>query len=449
MHFPAKLFSALPSALPLLLAMAGPAAAQASGPLHDEIASRATALEAKTVAWRRDFHQHPELGNVEKRTAEVIAAHLRGLGLEVRTGVARTGIVAILRGAQPGRTVALRSDMDALPVKETSPLPFASREKGSYLGKEVDVMHACGHDAHMAMLMATAELLSGMKDKLHGTVVFYFQPAEEGPSDFQPDGKNSWGAKLMVQEGAMRNPRPDAVFGLHVWGGVPAGRIAYRPGPTMASSDDLRIKIIGKQTHAGAPWQGIDPITVSAQAIMGLQTVISRQTNISATPSVVSIGTINGGTRYNIIPESVDMAGTIRSYDFDVRRGVHAKVRAMLEKTAEASGARAEVTIIEKYDPTINNEALTEQMLPTLNWAAAGDVVKMPLVGGAEDFSFFAKEVPGLFFFLGATPKSLDMSKAPANHNPAFDVDESTLLTGVRALSGLAVDFLNGASAKP
>lgn len=434
--------------LPLLLAIHGVVSAQTTGVLHEEIATRATALNAKAVAWRRDFHQHPELGNVEKRTAEVIAAQLRSLGLEVKTGWARTGVVGILRGARPGRTVALRSDMDALPVKEVSQHTFASTAKGTYLGKEVDVMHACGHDAHMAMLLATAELLAGMKDKLPGTVVFYFQPAEEGPSDFQPDGKNSWGAKLMVQEGVMKHPKPDAVFGLHVWGGVPAGRIAYRPGPAMASSDDLRIKIIGKQTHAGAPWQGVDPITVSAHAIVGLQTVVSRQTNISATPTVVSIGTINGGTRYNIIPESVEMSGTIRSYDYDIRRGVHAKVRSILEKTAEASGAKAEVTIIEKYDPTINNEALTEKMLPTLNWAAAGDVVKMPLVGGAEDFSFFAKEVPGLFFFLGATPKDQDMSKAAANHNPSFDVDESTLVTGVRALSALAVDFLYGAADK-
>lgn len=436
-------------AFPLLLGLglsgaALGATAENAAALLETVASQADALEPHTIAWRRDFHAHPELGNSEQRTAQVIAEELRKLGLEVKTGVARTGVVGILKGGLPGPTVALRSDMDALPVKENSGLPYASQAKGKYLGKDVDVMHACGHDAHMAMLLTTAELLAGMKDRLPGTVVFLFQPAEEGPADFAPDGKNTWGAKMMVEEGVFNAPRPDAVFGLHVWGGIPAGRIAYRPGPTMASSDDLRIRIIGKQTHAGAPWAGVDPIVVSAQTLMGLQTVISRQTNISSTPSVVSIGVINGGTRYNIIPESVDMLGTIRSYDYDIRRGVHQKVRTMVEHTAEAAGAKAEVTIIEKYDPTINDEALTEKMLPTLQWAAKGDVVKTSLVGGAEDFSFFAKAVPGLFVFLGATPPEQDMSKAAANHNPGFVVDERTMKTGVRTLASLATNFLTG-----
>ncbi|MFO2464198.1 amidohydrolase [Pseudomonas sp. 15FMM2] len=424
--------------------------AASSGQDHarEEIAAQAKIIEPTLLETRRDIHAHPELGNTEKHTADLVARQLREMGLEVKTGVARTGVVAILKGALPGPTVALRADMDALPVKEVSDLPFASKAKGVYLGKEVDVMHACGHDAHTAILLSTAKILSGMRDRLPGTVVFYFQPAEEGPSDFIPDGKNTWGAKMMVQEGVMKSPKPDAVFGLHVWAGIPAGQIAYRAGPTLASSDDLRIKILGKQTHAGRPWDGIDPITVGAQTIVGLQTVVSRRTDISSFPSVVSIGTINGGTRYNIIPESVDMSGTIRSYDYGIRQKLHADVRQTVEKIAESGGAKAEVTIIEKYDPTINNPALTEKMLPSLQWAANGDVKQGPLVGGAEDFSFYAKEAPGLFVFLGVTPRDQEMSKAAPNHNPGFFVDESALVVGVRTLASLATDYLY-ASAQP
>ncbi|WP_434707834.1 amidohydrolase [Pseudomonas sp. R1-1] len=425
--------------LSLIASHAGAATLDSS---RQQIAEQAQKLEPELLETRRDLHAHPELGNSEKRTAELVAGQLKAMGLEVKTGVARTGVVAILKGALPGPTVALRADMDALPVKEVSDLPFASKAKGTYLDKEVDVMHACGHDAHTAILLSTAKILSGMRDTLPGTVVFYFQPAEEGPSDFIPDGKNTWGAKMMVQEGVMKSPKPDAVFGLHVWAGVPAGQIAYRPGPTLASSDDLRIQILGKQTHAGRPWDGIDPITVSAQTLVGLQTVVSRRTDISSYPSVVSIGTINGGTRYNIIPESVDMTGTIRSYDYGIRQKLHKDVRQTIEKIAESGGAKADVTIIEKYDPTINNPALTEKMLPTLKWAAKNDVVQGPLVGGAEDFSFFAKEAPGLFVFLGVTPRDQDMSKAAPNHNPGFFVDESALVVGVRTLASLATDYL-------
>ncbi|SEL42800.1 amidohydrolase [Pseudomonas sp. NFIX51] len=415
---------------------------------RQHIAEQAKALEPTLLETRRDIHAHPELGNTEQRTAQLVATQLRALGLEVKTGVARTGVVAVLKGALPGPTVALRADMDALPVKEVADLPFASKAKGRYLDKEVDVMHACGHDAHTAILLSTAKVLSDMRERLPGTVVFYFQPAEEGPSDFIPDGKNIWGAKMMVQEGVMQSPKPDAVFGLHVWAGIPAGRIAYRPGPTLASSDDLRIRILGKQTHAGRPWDGIDPITVGAQAIVGLQTVVSRRTDISSFPSVVSIGTISGGTRYNIIPESLDMSGTIRSYDYGIRQKLHSDVRQTVEKIAESGGAKAEVTIIEKYDPTINDPALTEKMLPSLRWAAGGDVVQGPLVGGAEDFSFYAKEAPGLFVFLGVTPRDQDMAKAAPNHNPGFFVDESALVVGVRTLASLTTDYLF-AGAKP
>jgi amidohydrolase len=418
-------------------------AEEAAG-LKDEVARQVLALEGKLIERRRDIHAHPELGNQETRTAQLVADHLRHLGMEVRTGVARTGVVGILRGGRSGPVIALRADMDALPVKETLDLPFASKAKSTYLGKEVDVMHACGHDSHVAILMTVAEILAGLRDRLPGTVAFYFQPAEEGPSDFVPDGRNTWGAKMMVQEGVMNEPRPEAIFGLHSWAGLQAGQIAYRPGPTLASSDDLRIRITGKQTHAGRPWDGIDPIVVSAQALLGLQTVISRQTDITETPSVVSIGTINGGTRYNIIPETVDMTGTIRSYDYEIRRSVHERVRRTVRGIAESAGAKAEVTIVEKYDPTINDEALTERMLPTLQWATDGNVVRSPLVGAAEDFSFFAKEVPGFFFFLGITPRDQDMAKAAPNHNPGFFLDESALVVGVRALAGVAVDYLSG-----
>ena len=410
--------------------------------LRAAIAAQAKAIEPKLLALRRDLHAHPELGNQEHRTAAIVAEHLRGLGLQVRTGVARTGIVAILKGGAPGAVVALRADMDALPVKEATQKPFASKDKGLYLGHEVDVMHACGHDGHTAILMAVAEILTTIKATLPGTVVFYFQPAEEGPSDFLPNGKNTWGARMMVEEGAMKSPRPAAVFGLHLWAGLPSGRIAYRSGPAMASSDDLRIRILGKQTHAGKPWAGIDPIVISAQVIMGLQTVVSRQTDISSAPTVVSIGTIHGGARYNIIPDSVEMAGTIRSYDDAVRKDTHLKVRRTIENIATAGGGKAEVVLLEKYDATVNDAALAERSLPSLRWAADGDVVVAPLSGGAEDFSFMANEVPGLFFFLGATAPRSDMAKAAPNHSPHFDVDEATLIVGVRALSSLATDFL-------
>ncbi|HKP59309.1 MAG TPA: amidohydrolase [Polyangiales bacterium] len=421
-----------------------PATASADLPseLREAIAARAEQLQAKLIAWRRDFHAHPELGNRELRTSSIIAKHLRGLGMQVRTGVARTGVVGVLSGGAPGRVVALRADMDALPVKEALPLPFASRVKGKYRDAEVDVMHACGHDGHMAVLMAVAEILAGLRAKLPGSVVFYFQPAEEGPSDFIPDGKNTWGARMLVEEGVMSSPRPAAVFGLHLWAGVPAGRILYRAGPTMASSDDLRVRIVGKQTHAGKPWSGVDPIVVSSQAILGLQTIVSRQTDLTSTPTVISIGTIHGGVRYNIIPDFVDMEGTIRAYDPEIRRATHERVKRTLDNIALSAGARAEVTIVEKYDPTINDAALTERSLPSLRWAARDDVGPAPLGTGAEDFSFLAKQVPGLFFFVGASARTPDPATAAPNHSPQFQIDESALIVGVRAMAALASDFL-------
>ncbi|MEZ0264771.1 MAG: amidohydrolase [Phycisphaerae bacterium] len=409
--------------------------------LERAVRERSAAVEQKVIKWRRDVHQHPELGDQEARTARLVAEHLKGLGLEVRTGVGRTGVVGVLRGAKPGRTVALRADMDALPVKEPDGLPFASKAKQSYLGKEVDVMHACGHDAHTAMLMGVAEVLAGMKDQLPGTVLFIFQPAEEGPSLFTPASGKKWGAKLMLEEGAFKDPKPEAVFGLHVMPG-PLGQVSYRSGATAASSDDLEITVTGRQGHGGMPWNTVDPVTTTALVISGLQTVVSRRANLTASPAVLTIGTINGGTRANIVPDKVVMTGTIRTYDEQVRAQVGRDVKLTAEKIAESAGARAEVRVTPMYAVTVNDPALTAAMAPALKRAADGNVAESPLAGASEDFSFYAQEVPGLYVFLGVTPKDQDPAKAAANHNPRFFVDEQALQVGVRTTATLAVNFL-------
>jgi amidohydrolase len=398
-------------------------------------------VEEKLIAWRRDVHQHPELGDQEARTAKVVADHLKALKLDVRTGVARTGVVGVLKGGKPGPTVALRADMDALPVKEPAGLPFASKQTGNYHGKTVPVMHACGHDCHTAMLMAAAEVLTGMRADLPGTVVFLFQPAEEGSSLFLPATGRSWGAKRMLEEGAFKDPKPDAVFAVHVMPGR-SGEIAYRAGSTTASSDSLEITVTGRQGHGGMPWNTVDPITTSALVIAGLQTVVSRKANLAESPLVVTVGTINGGTGPNIVPDEVKMTGTIRAYDRKVREQAHRDIKTAAEKTAEASGATARVAITPMYDPTINDEALTARMAPVLARVADGKVAKAPLPGAAEDFSFFAKEAPGLYVFLGVTPADQDPATAAPNHNPRFFVDESALVVGTRALATLAVNFL-------
>jgi amidohydrolase len=410
--------------------------------LEQVVRQRCSAVEQKVIQWRRQIHQHPELGDQEKQTSKLVADHLRQLGLEVRTGVARTGVVGVLRGAKPGRTVALRADMDALPVQEPPGLPFASTDKQQYLGKEVPVMHACGHDAHTAMLMGVAEVLAGMKDDLPGTVLFIFQPAEEGSSLVTPSSGQSWGAKLMLEEGAFKDPKPDAVFAQHVMPGPP-GQVSWRAGPTTASGDDLQITVIGRQGHGGMPWNTIDPITTSAQVIMGLQTVVSRRTNLTASPAVVTVGTINGGSRANVVPESVKMSGTIRTYDDKVREQVGRDVKLTTEKIAESASARAEVTITKMYAPTINDEGLTEQMAPVLRRAADGQVAEAPLAGASEDCSYFMQAAPGIYVFLGVTPRDQDPAKAAPNHSPKFFVDESALVVGTRTLSMLALNFLN------
>ena len=428
--------------------LAAPAVARAdAGPLEAEIRERTAAVEDKLVGWRRDIHEHPELGDQETRTAALVATHLKALGLEVRTGVARTGVTGVLRGGLPGPTVALRADMDALPVQEPEDLPFASKAKAQYLGKEVPVMHACGHDAHTAILMATAEVLAGLKDRLPGTVQFLFQPDEEGSSLFPPASGEIWGAELMVKEGVFAETRPEAVFGLHVLPGR-SGEIAYRPDAALAGSDTLEIEVIGRQGHGGMPWRTIDPITTSALIVSGLQTVVSRKADLIASPAVVTIGTIEGGTRHNIVPERVEMTGTIRTYDEAVRDQVHRDVVTTAEKIAESAGAKAEVKIARGYDPTINDEALTERMAPVLQRAADGRVRRAQPLGASEDFSVFAKQAPGLFVFLGITPEGQDPAQAAPNHSPNFLVDEKALVVGARALASLAVGFLATAPGK-
>jgi amidohydrolase len=430
------------SATALAAAISIPALGATSTPLELKIRERTASDESKLIAWRRDIHQHPELGDQEHRTARLVEDHLRRLGLEVRTGVARTGVVGILKGAKPGRTVALRADMDALPIKEPEGLPFASKVKGRHWGKEVDVMHACGHDAHTAMLMATAEVLTGLKDDLTGTVQFIFQPAEEGSGLFEPSSGKTWGAQLMLQEGVFAETKPDAVFGLHVMPGR-SGEISYRSGATTASSDGLDITIIGKQGHGGMPWNTIDPITTSALVISGLQTVVSRKANLAISPAVVTIGAIHGGEANNVVPETVHMSGTIRAYDKEVRELLRRDTKVTAEKVAESAGAKADVSIVAMYDTTINDERLTERMRSVLERAADGRVSHAPLVGASEDFSFFAKATPGLYVFLGVTPPDQDPSTAAPNHNPGFFVDESALVVGTRTLASLAVNFLS------
>ncbi len=412
--------------------------------LDERLARSAEAIQPKAIAWRHDIHQHPELGNQEHRTAALVAEHLRHLGMEVETGVGTTGVVGLLKGGRPGPVVALRADMDALPVLEATGLPFASQVRQQYQGEERPVMHACGHDAHVAILMATAEVLAGLKDELPGSVKFIFQPAEEGPSDYVYDGQRHFGARQLVEAGVMENPDVAAVFGLHVTASMPTGLIGYRSGPVMASSGDLHIRVQGKQTHGAQPWDGVDPIVTSAQIINGLQTIVSRQTNIMPAPAVVTIGTINGGSRHNIIPDEVVMTGTVRTFGDQVQQQVNERIERTARGIAEAAGASADVRIVDNYLTTTNHPTLTEQMVPTLQRAAHERVVVSPMVTGSEDFSYYANEAPGLFVFLGVTPMAR-MGKAAPNHAPGFIIDDAALLTGVRTLSMLASDYLQQA----
>lgn len=405
--------------------------------VYDQIDKQAAAMDTKVIEWRRDLHQNPELSNREFKTAEKVAAHLRSLGLEVRTGVAKTGVIGILRTGRPGPVVGLRADMDGLPVVERVKIPFASKVKGDYRGEEVGVMHACGHDTHVAMLMGAASILTGIKSQLAGTVVFIFQPAEEGP----PPGENG-GAKLMVEEGLLKDLKMNIVFGQHISSIIEVGNINIRPGGLMAAADRWVIKVKGKQTHGSQPWAGVDPVTVSAQIIMGLQTIVSRQMELTKEAAVISVGKITGGVRNNIIPEEVEMEGTIRTLDVGMQKDLHERIRRTATNIAEASGAIAEVEIFSHVPITFNNPELFTKMGPTLKRVCGEDnVVISRAVTGAEDFAFFANEVPSLFYFVGGMPKGQDPKTAPPHHTPDFYVDEAGMQLGVRLFCNLVVDY--------
>jgi amidohydrolase len=419
--------------LPLLL-ISGSVLAQSE--LRPAIDTKANSIESKVIEWRRDIHQNPELGNQEVRTAKKIADHLRSLGIEVTEGVAVTGVVGVLKGGKPGPTVALRADMDALPVTERVDLPFKSTVTTTYNGQETGVMHACGHDTHVAILMGVAEVLAGMKDQLRGNVKFIFQPAEEGVYD-----GSTAGAELMVEEGVMKDV--DAIFGLHIGSQMEVGKIGYRSGPALAAVDNLEITVKGVQAHGASPWSGVDPIVTSSQIVMGLQTILSRSVNITQNPAVVTIGAIHGGIRQNIIPEKVEMIGTIRTFGTEQQDLVHNRIREVATNIAESAGAIADVKIEKLYPSTVNNPELTAQMAPTILAAAGeGNVIANPPITGAEDFSFFQLEKPGLFISLGGMKKGGDPTKTPSHHTPDFYIDEGGFVLGMRVMSYLVVDYM-------
>lgn len=405
--------------------------------IHTAIDKAAEAVLPKVVAWRRDFHANPELGNREVRTAKVVADELRALGLEVTTGVAKTGVVALLKGAKPGPVVALRSDMDALPVTEEVDLPFKSTVTAEWAGKQTGVMHACGHDNHLAILLGTAHVLSGLKSQLAGSVKFIFQPAEEGP----PPGEVG-GAGEMVSEGVLENPKVEAIFGLHVFP-FETGTVAWRARGIMAAADRIEIVVKGRQTHGALPWAGVDPIVVSAQVILGLQTLVSRQIDLTTAPAIVTIGAINGGNRHNIIPNEVRMIGTLRTYDKPMRESLVERMKLTASKIAESAGATAEVSFSEGGPVTYNDPELTARMDATLRRVGGAKAIpNVNPVTPSEDFALFQEKIPGLFFFLGVTPKGTSPDDTYANHSPRFFADEASLITGVRAMANLAVDYL-------
>ena len=401
------------------------------------IESKSQQILTKVIEWRRHLHQYPELSNREIKTAEYVAKHLKELGYDVQTGVAKTGVVALLKGGKPGPVIALRADMDALPVPERVNLPFASKATGDYLGETVPVMHACGHDAHVAILMGTAEILASMKKDIAGTVKLIFQPAEEGPP-----GEEEGGAPLMVKEGVMDNPKVDAIFGLHISSAIEVGHIRYKPGPYMASSDWFSIKIKGKQAHGSAPWGSIDPIVIGAQIVNGLQTIVSRQQNIVKAPVVITVGKFHSGLRNNIIPEEAILDGTIRTLDTQMQKEVHERIRRTATNIAEASGATIDLTIDTKTLVTFNDSSLVDMMLPSLQKAAGQkNVQSQGWTTGAEDFSYFGEKAPAFFFYLGGMPKGGDPQKAPGHHTPDFYIDDSQLDTGVKAFCNIVFDY--------
>ena len=406
--------------------------------LASEIDARVQAVLPRVVAWREDLHQHPELGFRETRTSALVAGELRRLGLEVRTGVGRTGVVGILRGGRPGRVVALRADMDALPVTEQVDLPFKSTVRTEYQGQDVGVMHACGHDMHTAMLLGVANVLAGIKDKLPGTVVFLFQPNEEGIPG-EPSG-----AQAMIDDAALANPAPQAVFGLHV---TPAkvGTMLYRAGAIMSASDVLRIVVHGRQTHGAIPWGGVDPVVIASQIVLALQTIPSRQVDVTKGPAIVTVGMIQGGNRYNIIPDSVVLLGTVRTFDEGTRADIKERIRRTAEGIAQSAGGTATVDVETGAPGVYNDPALTERMAPTLaRVAGAGNLQAAAQWTPSEDFALYQQKVPGMFFFVGVTPADQDPATAPRNHSPLFYADEGALPVGMRAMANLAADYLSG-----
>jgi amidohydrolase len=434
MHRSARITKMVCSALAVV---ATPALADTSN-----IDAAAKAVEPRVIEWRRHLHANPELSNHEVKTADFIAKRLRALGLDVKTGIGLTGVAAVIKGGKPGRTIALRADMDALPVTEQTDVPFKSKVTTDFRGEKVGVMHACGHDGHVAILLGVAEALVKMKDTLPGQVLLVFQPAEEGP----PEGEKG-GAKLMLEQGLFNIAKPEAMIGLHVMASLNSGVIGYKPGPLMAGSDAFSIKVTGTQTHGSRPWAGVDPISASGQIITGLQTIVSRQIDITELPAVVTIGAIKGGIRFNIIPDSVEMIGTIRSFDSDMRTDIINRMRTTASKIAEASGAKAELTMRPEVQipPVVNDAALTQRALPIFEQLVGKDKVQLlGLQTVAEDFSFFAAQaqVPSLFFWVGITPPDKDPATVPFNHSPMFYLDETALITGVRAMLALTTDFL-------
>ena len=423
----------------MLLISSGLAFGQSS--LKPKINAGADAIEQKVITWRRDFHQNPELGNMEVRTAKIVADHLRSLGIEVQEKVAVTGVVGILKGGKPGPVVALRADMDCLPVTERVDVPFKSTVSTMYNGQKTGLMHACGHDSHVAILMGVAEVMASMKSEIAGTVKFIFQPAEEGVYDpsLLKNGKS--GAELMVMEGVMENPKVDAVFGLHISSVTDVGTIGYRSGATMAAVDQLNIKVNGKQTHGANPWGGIDPIVTASQIVMGLQTIVSRNVNITENPAIVTAGAIHGGIHQNIISENLDMIGTIRTFGTEQRELVHKRIKEVAVNIAESAGATADVKIDTGYPVTYNDPALTSKMIGSLeNLAGKANVQVQAPQTGAEDFSFFQQKVPGFFFFLGGKPKNIKVGFP--HHTPDFYIDESGFTLGVKSLAALTVDYM-------
>ena len=432
-----------PHTLALSLLLAAPALLAQSrpgpDPLATEIDTRLEQVMPKVIAWRRDIHQHPELSGEEVRTAALVEKHLRALGLEVRAPVGKNGVVGVLRGGKPGPVVALRADMDALPVTEMVDLPFKSTVRTQYNGMDVGVMHACGHDNHVAILMGVAEVLTAMRARIPGTVKFIFQPAEEGLG----------GASGMVADGALENPRPSAIFGLHVYPGD-LGSLNSRVGGLLAAADGLSIIVKGRQTHGAQPWAGVDPIVVAAQIVIGLQTVASRQVDVTAAPAVITVGMIQGGNRGNIIPDSVVMIGTIRTFDAEMRAQIHERVKRTAEDIAHSAGATAQVKLTTGGLITANDAALFDKMTPTLQRTAGGGGfhVVRPITG-SEDFPEFTREIPGMFYFLGVSPKGADPRTQPANHSPLFFADEAALPVGVRSMANLALDYLRSGGLKP